>query len=179
MRPRIAGSSAAGWDVQLPVPPRAPPAESRVSKEAIPALLERRQWIAEFATALVQAVACTIPGPKLLSVVRQRGNPESPPTGGRRSLPLFRVDSRFFFENIFVQMLDAAHGEGVGAVVPIQRVDVRRIEVQVARVEIAGKPRRRRPHIAIRADGRQGSRVTGAVARSRVYNVQSLEWMSG
>ena len=70
-------------------------------------------------------------------------------------------------------MLDAAHGKTVRAVVVVQRVHVARVEVQVARVDIAGGIRRRTPGVAIRADGRQGSRLTSAVARSNGW--QSLE----
>ena len=62
-------------------------------------------------------------------------------------------------------MLDAAHGETVGAVVPIERVHVARVEPQIARVVIAGSVGRRRPHDALRADDRQGSRLAVAVAR--------------
>ena len=71
-------------------------------------------------------------------------------------------------------MLDAAHGEAVGAVVSIQRVHVARVEVQVARVEIACGIGRRRPGVAVRADGIQGSRLTVAVARS--LSVSSNRW---
>ena len=66
-------------------------------------------------------------------------------------------------------MLDAAHGKTVGAVVRIQRVHVARVEVQVARVDIAGRKGRRGPRVAVRADCHQGSRAhTVAVARSRI-----------
>ena len=71
-------------------------------------------------------------------------------------------------------MLDAAHGDTVGPVAVVQRVDDRRIEVQVARVVIACAVGRRRPTVAVRADIRQGSRLTVAVARSR-RKKQSLE----
>ena len=71
-------------------------------------------------------------------------------------------------------MLDAAHGKTVRAVVVVQRVHVARVEVQVARVDIAGGIRRRRPGVAIRADGRQGSR-TRPVAVARSNGWQSLD----
>ena len=64
-------------------------------------------------------------------------------------------------------MLDAAHGEGVGAIVVVQRVHGARIEVQVARVAIVCAVGRRRQIVAVRADIRQGSRRNVAVARSR------------
>ena len=71
-------------------------------------------------------------------------------------------------------MLDAAHGEAVGAVVSIQRVHVARVEVQVARVAVACGIGRRGVDVAVRADIRQGSRRIRAVARSR-RSEQSLE----
>ena len=64
-------------------------------------------------------------------------------------------------------MLDAAHGEGRGPIGVVQRVDVRRVEVQVTRVVIARGVRRRGVDVAVRADIRQGSRRIVAVARSR------------
>ncbi|HBV49786.1 MAG TPA: hypothetical protein DEB64_03200 [Alistipes sp.] len=66
-------------------------------------------------------------------------------------------------------MLDAAHGEAVGPVVPIQRVHVVRPAVQAANVQIARGVGRRRPNIAVLADDDQGSRLTVAGARSRVH----------
>ena len=92
--------------------------------------------------------------------------------GGSRSVPSFRAEeavpekSRSSGENSPKQMLDAAHGETVRTVVSIQWVDDGRIEVQVARVEIACGVGRGRPIVAVRADVRQGSRRS-AVARSR------------
>ena len=66
-------------------------------------------------------------------------------------------------------MLDAAHGKTVGAVVRIEGVHPRRVEVHVARVDIAGRKGRRGPHVAVRADSQQGSRAhTVAVARGRI-----------
>ena len=64
-------------------------------------------------------------------------------------------------------MLDAAHGEGVGPIAVVQRVHEARVEPQTARAVIAGSVGRRRPVIAVRADVRQGSRRSVAVARSR------------
>ena len=62
------------------------------------------------------------------------------------------------------QMLDAAHGKAVSAGIAVQRVHVRRIEIQVAGIGTA-RLRRRRPVITVRADIRQGSRRVGAVTR--------------
>ena len=64
-------------------------------------------------------------------------------------------------------MLDAAHGESVRAIVVVQRVHVARIEVQVARVAVACVVGGRRPHTALRADARQGSRRNVTEARSK------------
>ncbi len=75
-------------------------------------------------------------------------------------------------------MLDAAHGAGYCAIAAIQRIDVRRIETEEARIVIAGGTGRGRPRIAVRADVRQGSRVVEADARSR-RSEQSLGWMPG
>ena len=66
--------------------------------------------------------------------------------------------------------LDAAHGKGVGTVVPAKRVHVARVEVQVGCVDLAGRPRRRRPVVAGRADASQDSRLTVAVARSTRFS---------
>jgi len=63
-------------------------------------------------------------------------------------------------------MLDAAHGEAVSTVIVVQRVDDAGIEAQVARVGAACEVGRRRPVVTVRADIRQGSRLTVAVARS-------------
>ena len=49
-------------------------------------------------------------------------------------------------------MLDAADGEPVRTVAVVLRVHTRRIEVQVARVGAAGRVRRRRPVVAVRAN---------------------------
>ena len=64
-------------------------------------------------------------------------------------------------------MLDAAHGKAVGSFIVVQRVHVRRVVVQVARIGIACSVGRRGPGPAAPADTRQGSRRTLAVARSR------------
>ncbi len=72
-------------------------------------------------------------------------------------------------------MLDAAHGEAVGTTRIVQRVDVRRREVQVARVGIAGTVGRRSPVITVRADVRQGSRLAVAVARSNMSAIAGMD----
>ena len=67
-------------------------------------------------------------------------------------------------------MLDAAHGKGRGSRSVVQRVHPRRVEVQVARtagVGAIGRKGGRRAVVALRADGRQGSRSRTAIARSR------------
>lgn len=63
--------------------------------------------------------------------------------------------------------MDAAHGKTVGPVVVVQRVHDPRIEAQVARVGTARCVGRGRPVVAVRADIRQGSRLTRAIARGR------------
>ena len=62
-------------------------------------------------------------------------------------------------------MLDAAHGEAVGANVGVRRADVGGTEHQAAG-PLAARERRRRPAKALRTDVRQGSRRPGAEARS-------------
>ena len=64
-------------------------------------------------------------------------------------------------------MLDAAHGEGVGAVVRTERLNVGGCEAYEAGIAVAGCVRRRRPVEAAGADILQGSRFTAAGARSR------------
>ena len=71
-------------------------------------------------------------------------------------------------------MLDAAHGKAVRTVGVVQRVHEVRFEDQTTRVETARAVGRRRPGTALDADAAQGSRLTGAVARSR-RSKQSLE----
>ena len=71
-------------------------------------------------------------------------------------------------------MLDAAHGEAVRTVVAVHRIRAIRIELQIARIATAGRSRRGRPALAVRADIVQGSRLTVAVARCS-YSRQSLE----
>ena len=71
-------------------------------------------------------------------------------------------------------MLDAAHGKTVSAVVVVQRVHDACVEAQVTRVDARRGVRRRRPGVAARADIRQGSRLTVAVARSS--NVNRNRW---
>ena len=65
-------------------------------------------------------------------------------------------------------MLDAAHGKSRCPIGVVQRVHVAGVEVQIARVSVAGSIGRRRVDVAVRADIRQGSRRIVAVARSRV-----------
>ncbi len=75
-------------------------------------------------------------------------------------------------------MLDAAHGQGVGTVRVVQRVDVARSEVQEARVDAAGRVGRRGPIVALRADVRQGSRRVVAVARGRATSAKAIAGMN-
>lgn len=72
-------------------------------------------------------------------------------------------------------MLDAAHGETVGPVVPVERLHFAGDEAQIARIVIAGGIGRRGPGVAVRADDVQGSRLTVAVARSG--NVSRNRWI--
>ncbi len=71
-------------------------------------------------------------------------------------------------------MLDAAHGECVGPVPIVERIDVARVKPKIACVDIAGSKRRGAPASALRADNSQSSRREVAVARSR-HDKQSLE----
>ncbi len=64
-------------------------------------------------------------------------------------------------------MLDAAHGERIGALAVVQRLHRPGVEPQVSCLLIAGKERRRSPVPTVRADVPQGSRRRKAVARSR------------
>ena len=64
-------------------------------------------------------------------------------------------------------MLDAAHGERIGALAVVQRLHRPGVEPQVSCLLIAGKERRRSPVPTVRADIAQGSRRRVAVARSR------------
>ena len=74
------------------------------------------------------------------------------------------------------QMLDAAHGERIGALAVVQRLHRPGVEPQVSCLLIAGKERRRSPVPTVRADVPQGSRRRKAVARSR-RKEQSLKGM--
>ncbi len=65
------------------------------------------------------------------------------------------------------QMLDAAHGERIGALAVVQRLHRPGVEPQVSCLLIAGKERRRSPVPTVRADVPQGSRRRVAVACSR------------
>ena len=65
------------------------------------------------------------------------------------------------------QMLDAAHGERIGALAVVQRLHRPGVEPQVPCLLIAGKERRRSPVPTVRADVPQGSRRRVAVACSR------------
>ena len=64
-------------------------------------------------------------------------------------------------------MLDAAHGEGVHPVAVVQGVHETRVEPHEPRVAVACVVGRRRPHTALRADARQGSRRNVTEARSK------------
>ena len=64
-------------------------------------------------------------------------------------------------------MLDAAHGEAIRTVGAAERAHAGRPEDQTAHVETVRVIGRGRPGTAPGADTRQGSRLTGAVARSR------------
>ncbi len=64
-------------------------------------------------------------------------------------------------------MLDAAHGERIGALAVVQRLHRSGVEPQVPCLLIAGKERRRSPVPTVRADAPQGSRRRVAVACSR------------
>ncbi|MCM1249701.1 MAG: hypothetical protein NC209_00950 [Alistipes sp.] len=66
-----------------------------------------------------------------------------------------------------LQMLDAAHGEGVCPKIAVCRTHLLGVEEQVARVGAACGGGRGGPTLAIRADTRQGSRRVVAEARSR------------
>ena len=76
----------------------------------------------------------------------------------------------------FRRCLDAAHGKTESTAVPIERLHLAGNKTHAARKDIAGGVQRRRPVVAKRADGRQGSRLTSAVARSR-RSKQSLGGM--
>ena len=65
------------------------------------------------------------------------------------------------------QMLDAAHGERIGALAVVQRLHRPGVEPQVPCLLIAGKERRRSPVPTVRADVPQDSRRRVAVACSR------------
>ena len=59
------------------------------------------------------------------------------------------------------------HAEAVGATVVVQRVDVARVEVEVARVVVASVVRRRGPIAAEGARAGQLAAIVAAQARSR------------
>lgn len=61
--------------------------------------------------------------------------------------------------------MDGTHREAVGAVVVVQRVDVRRVEVQVTAV--VRRVRHGRPEVAVAADVVHRARRVVAIARSR------------
>ena len=67
-------------------------------------------------------------------------------------------------------MLDAAHGKSRCPIGVVQRVHVAGVEVQEARVVIAGSIGRRSVDETARADFGQGSRRIVAEARSRAWN---------
>lgn len=95
--------------------------------------------------------------------------------GGARKRPLDKTSCVRLAYARSLEFLDAAHGKGIAPDGRIQRVHVTRVEVQKARVEIAGREGRRRVIVAVRADVGQGSRIPDAEARSRSEK-QSLEW---
>ena len=75
-------------------------------------------------------------------------------------------------------MLDAAHGESVGALVGTQRVRTARMEVEVPRVVRVGCAvvvRRRRPVQSLVTDTSNDSRLRVAEARSRAL-VAIAQW---
>ena len=72
--------------------------------------------------------------------------------------------------NIFIYILFVlytTHAEAVGAIVAVQRVDVARVEVEVARVAAASVVRRRGPIVADGAREGQLAAIVVAQARSR------------
>ena len=71
-------------------------------------------------------------------------------------------------------MLDAAHGDGIGPIGIVQRVNESLTEPVLPGVAIVSGVRRRLPTPAAGTDARQGSRRVVAVARSE-HNKQSLE----
>ena len=74
-------------------------------------------------------------------------------------------------------MLDAAHGETVGPIVRIQRVQTVRMKVQVAgTVRVARTAKgRRRPAESLATDTANGSRQRVTVARSRIQGNRWVE----
>ena len=72
--------------------------------------------------------------------------------------------------NIFIYILFVlytTHAEAVGAIAVVQRVDVARVEVEVARVVVASVVRRRGPIVADGARVGQLAATADAQARSR------------
>ena len=63
--------------------------------------------------------------------------------------------------------MDAAHGASDCTGSGVQRIDIARGKSQITRVVVAGRVGRRTVVVAIRADIRQGPRLTAADARSR------------
>lgn len=76
----------------------------------------------------------------------------------------------------FNKCLDATHREAVRTVVAIQRINVRRVEVQVACI---GSIRCRRPVVAVAANVVQSAGGTVAVARSERESNLLAEWPAG
>ena len=72
-------------------------------------------------------------------------------------------------------MLDAADGTSVSTIAIVLRGHARRIEVQVARVGAAGRVRRRRPIVAVRADVVQTAAVVAGADTGSRRKAQSLE----
>lgn len=73
--------------------------------------------------------------------------------------------------------LDATHAEAVGAIVVVQRVDVARVEVEVARVVVASVVRRRGPIVAVGA--RVGQLAAIVVAQARSRETSAIAGMNG
>lgn len=71
----------------------------------------------------------------------------------------------------------ATHAEAVGAIVVVQRVDVARVEVEVARVVVASVVRRRGPIVAVGA--RVGQLAAIVVAQARSRETSAIAGMNG
>ncbi|MCM1151392.1 MAG: hypothetical protein NC209_01075 [Alistipes sp.] len=76
-----------------------------------------------------------------------------------------------------LQMLDAAHGEAVGTVEVVHRIDIARSKSETARIHIARSVRRSGPVPTARADTRQSSRRE--VAEARGIHKKAIAGMNG